>query len=156
MAEDEIVADHDMGDLEPLAQHLDDEGLGALARQLAVEMQHEEMVEADRLELAHLDAKGRQAEGRRVGREEFARVRLEGHHRVAGPELAGMARRGGDHRVVATMDAVEIADRDYRAAGLDRHLVVVTKQSHGAVTAVRPPFAAADRAANITRVGGPG
>src|SRR5262249_12545230 len=52
LAEDEVVADHDVGDLDALAQHLDDEGLGALAGELGIEMQHQEVVDPDRLELA--------------------------------------------------------------------------------------------------------
>ena len=55
---------------------------------------------------------GRQAERRHVGLEEADRVRIEGgdDHR---PPLVEAARdRPPDHRLVAEMEAVEIAERD--------------------------------------------
>ena len=146
-AKHEVVADHHMGRLQPLAQHLDHEGFGALAGQLGVEMQYEQVVDADRLEMADPDAERRQAEGRLARREELARMRLEGEHRQAGAELAGAARRGADHRLMAAMHAVEIAERHHRAARLDRYLGVMSKQPHG--DPVVPPACAAQPPAGL-------
>src|SRR5690606_6687449 len=63
-AEVEILPDHHMGRLEPLAQHLDDERLGTLAGELRVEMEDEDIVGADRLEVAHPDAERGEPERR--------------------------------------------------------------------------------------------
>jgi hypothetical protein len=123
----------DVGDPEALAQHLDDEGFGALAGQLGIEMQHEQVVDAHGLELAGLDPQRRQAERRLVRAEELARMGLEGEDRVGGAEFARLLGGRGDHRLVAAMDAVEIAERDDRAPRLDGNLRIVAKQPHAVI-----------------------
>ena len=54
----------------------------------------------------------REAEQRRVRAKERARMRLEGQRRGRPAERLGARQRGRDHRPVAAMHAVEIADGD--------------------------------------------
>jgi hypothetical protein len=62
-----------------------------------------------------------QARGRLVGREELARVRLERHHAGHHATLARGAEQRGDHRLMAQVHAVEIADGEgNRARGAGR------------------------------------
>jgi hypothetical protein len=93
-------------------------------------MQDDHEFDAHRLELAHLEPERRQTENRLVGLEKLARVRLEGQHAMGHAELLGNPRGLADHGLVATMDAVEIAERDHGAAGLDRHFLVMAKDPH--------------------------
>ena len=120
-----------MDRLQPLAQHLDDEGFGAALRHRPVEAEQIEIVDADGVELAQLDAEGRQAEGRLVGLEIGPRMRLEGEHAAGRVELARQAQRLADHLLMAEMQPVEIAQRDDGAARFDRDLGVVPEQTHG-------------------------
>ena len=76
-----------------------------------------------RLQHAHLDAEGGEAERRLVGPEEGARMRLERQN--ADRAVIGLRPLEGarDHRLVAEMHAVEVAERDGAAAAFGRDLV---------------------------------
>ena len=67
------------------------------------------------VEMPGLDPKRREPEGLLRRREHLARVRLEGEHGERRAEGAGNAPAFLDHRAMAQMDAVEIADGDHRA-----------------------------------------
>src|SRR5262245_18888108 len=97
-------------------------------------MQHEQVVYAHGLELPRLDPEGRQAEGRLIRSKKLTRMRLKGEDGVGGLEVAGLLRRGGNHRLVAAMDAVEIAERNDGAARLHWHFRMMPKQPHGPVS----------------------
>ena len=112
----EIEADHGAGDGEPLDQDALDEILGAERRQRGVEGQHDRAVEPGRRQQPQLVALVGEPEQRLVGPEEAARMRLEGQRRRRPAQRRGALARGRDHRPVAAMHAVEIADGDHRAA----------------------------------------
>ena len=118
LAEDEIVADDDAGDLQARDQDLLDEGFGRSAGHRLVERQHIQQVDPERFELAHLGAQRRQPERCLLGPEPGARMGLEGQHAGRRTRAPGGLDRGADHRAVALMHPVEIADRDDRAGRL--------------------------------------
>src|SRR6185312_17510284 len=93
-----------------------------------------------------LGAEWREAEAFRRRPEEFLRMRLEcqnAHRRAAG---MGMRQAARDQRLMAAMDAVEIADRHNRAFAIGGHVIVVAEDAH---SERRQAFG---RAGAITRV----
>jgi hypothetical protein len=62
--------------------HLIDERFGALPREFGIEMLDEQEIDAEKRDLALLDAKRRQAKRLAAGNEDVARVRLEGQYRA--------------------------------------------------------------------------
>ena len=131
LAEGDVEADRDVGHAQALVQH----ALGELAvgqvLHLGVERQDVEQVDAQGFERAGLLAGGHQAEGRGVGLEDAAGVRLEADHPQRRAGLLGGAGGERDHRLVPAMDAVEIAERDRGAAvGLGQALPAVD-DTHG-------------------------
>ncbi len=136
-AEHEIIADHHMGDAEPLVQHGLDEFLGAERRHRRVEMQAHREVAAERRHFAHLGAEGRQPERRRVRPEILARMRLE---RDDAEALAGRHRaRPHDHRLMAAMHPVEIADGEDGAAPIRGQRGDVPEDLHHVACLARTP-----------------
>ena len=94
------------------ASSLDDEILGAGRGELGAELEHQHRVRAGVGEQLLALVEGGQAERRNLGLEEAHRVRVEGgdDHR---PPLVKCARDGAaDHRLVAEMESVEIAECD--------------------------------------------
>ena len=118
MAEDEIVTDHHMARLQALRQQLGRELLGGLGREGEVEMKDEESIDADRLDGTGLGPQGREAKRGIAGLEHFARMGLEGEDRRRPALCRRLVAGGADHRLMAEMHAVEIADRDDRARGI--------------------------------------
>ena len=131
MAEAEVVAHDHVAYRQSLAQHLVREVLGAHRRQDLVEVQGRQEVHVQGLDQPRLDPEGREPEGRRVGREEAARVRLEGQDGSGRAQDLGQAAGLGDHLLVATVDAVEIADGDHRPFQCLRYVMIVTQNQHG-------------------------
>src|SRR6185312_4615263 len=80
VAEDEIIADDHGLDAEAFDQDRLDEGLGALLGEIEIEMQGEEIIDAQSFERPRLGAERRQTKGRRARLEDAARMRLEGEH----------------------------------------------------------------------------
>ena len=110
-----IESGDDAGHREALHQHALDEFAGGKIGERGVEGQHDGAVEARAGEQPQLLALVAQPEQRIVGTEIAARMRLErerrGRHRQRARAGDGLA----DHRAMAAMHAVEIADRDHRA-----------------------------------------
>jgi hypothetical protein len=106
VAEAEVLPDRDPVGVEPLDQHTLDELLGRLARERAVERDHDELAHAEAADQVGLDVQGREELGRGVGRDDGARVRLEGEHGVG----------AADDLAVADVDAVELADGEVARA----------------------------------------
>ena len=128
----EVVADHDMGGAEPLRHHFGGEGLGAQRRQLPVEGDDEGLVEAERSEQLELERQRRQAEERLIGREEVARMRLE-HDGARAPAFSvGDPFRLEQNRLMAAMDAVEIADGEGGTLERARHVLPGADNVHHA------------------------
>ena len=119
LAEVEIVAGDDGLSPEPAHQDVFDETLGRHRRHRLVEGEQDHAVDAERLEQARLVGCRRQPEDRPRAVEIVARVRLEGDRRAGAAERVRARLRTGDHRLVAAVDAVEIADREHgmRKAG---------------------------------------
>src|SRR6185437_5777328 len=136
MAEDEIIAHHRMAEAQPADQHLVDEGLGAALGEIAIEMEREQQIDAERLDAPRLHAEGGQAKGRVLRPEDAARMRLEGEdgrgHAQAARDRTGLA----DDPLMAEMDAVEVALRDHRAALAGGH-PVVAENAHRAENIAR-------------------
>ena len=61
-------------------------------------------------ELLELAAQGGQARRRGAGCEKFARMRIEGQDGRRQRQIFRSLRQPGEHRLVAAMDAVEVAD----------------------------------------------
>ena len=114
-AEMKVEADGDAGDGKSIDQYARHEILGGKARERGVEPQHDRAGEAGRGQQAQLRAFVREAEQRLVRTEEGAGMRFEGQRRGRPGERLGARQRGRDHRPVAAMHAVEIADGDDRA-----------------------------------------
>ena len=64
----------------------------------------------------------RQAKEGLVGREELARMRLEHHGAGALAQFLGKIAGAAEHRLMAAMDAIEIADGEHCAFCLRRHI----------------------------------
>ena len=137
-AEGEVVAHHHVARADARGHHVGDEG-GRLARgEGAVETRDVEDLDAERGEVAGLEAEGREPEGFARGGQDLARVRLEGEHGKRRAEGPCDARAFLDHRAVAEMDPVEIADGDDRAARVCGRGLPVPYDAHGrAVSLIR-------------------
>jgi hypothetical protein len=130
LAEAEIVADHHMGDAEAVHQHVRDEDIRRAPDHVGIEGQHEGGIDAEILQVPHLDAERRQAEMRFVGLEEAPRMRLEGQHAELGVQPLGLGLGLGQHRLMAAMHAVEIPDGHHRAFQIGGHILEMAQQSH--------------------------
>ena len=140
LAEGVVVADDDVADVQAAHQGVGDEVVGGGLRIGEVEPPHEQEVRAHVLDQLRLDAERGEAEGGEFGLEGRSRVRLEGQD-AEGPGLgAGERQTGRDHRLVAAMHAVEIADGDDPLADIRRDVVGMTQDQH-AVSSEIPPAA---------------
>ena len=117
--------------MESLDQEPLDEVPMAEPRQLRVEMHDEEVVDVDPFQHAHLAAQRRELEGRFLRPEEPARMRLEGENRQRRLAVPGDFPGASDDRLMAQMDAIEIADRDRRSAHRFRQAGNMSENPHG-------------------------
>jgi hypothetical protein len=76
-------------------------------------------------------AERRQAEGRLAGAEKTAGMRLERHRHQGRAGFLRDGPAGGEHGLVAEVDAVEIAQHGDPALERVRHIRVVAKNLHG-------------------------
>ena len=72
-------------------------------------------------------------------REVVARVRLEGHHARRQAAVLGLGDQQREHRLVAAVHAVEVADRQ-RAGGGEIGVMEAVVDAHVVVEAPRPSF----------------
>src|SRR2546421_334149 len=100
LAEAEVLADRHLGCAELPYQDLLDELLRALLREVAVERNNDQLVDAKAVDQVALDRERVEQLGHRLRMEDGKRVRVEREHRVAVP----------DHGTMAQVDAVEGAD----------------------------------------------
>ena len=124
--EAEIEPHHGARDTQPVQQDVVDEALRRRLRQRRVEPQHDGARKPGRREQAQLGGLVGEAEQRLLRPQEAARMGLEGQRGGRPCERAGALARRRDHRPVAAMHAVEIADGDDRADELrgERRLAV--------------------------------
>ena len=114
LAEVEIVADDDAGDIEARDQHVTHEGFRVEPGKAGVEGQFDQQRHAEPLGQHRLHRRRRQAEHRLATVEEIARVRLEGQEAEGPAKRIGAGRRRRQHGAMAKVHAVEIADRQHR------------------------------------------
>ena len=86
-----------------------------VAARLRIEGHDHGAVQPGRRQQAQLVALARELEQRVLRPQEQPRVRREGQRRRLALERAGALERGADHRAVAAVHAVEIADRQHGA-----------------------------------------
>ena len=110
-----IGADDRGADVERLDQHVFDEDFRRPAGDRGVETQHHQAVEPRRLQRARLLGEGRQTENDWPAGKIVGRVRLEGQRRRGDVARARDPACRFDHRAMAEMHPVEIADRVDRA-----------------------------------------
>ena len=94
------------------AKHLGDELLRVHRSELGAELEHQHRVGAGMGEQGLALVERGQAEGRHVRLEEAHRVRVEGGDDHRPPLVEGARDRPADHRLVAEVESVEIAERD--------------------------------------------
>ena len=102
------------------AEHLGDELLGVHRGELGAELEHQHRVGAGVGEQRLALVERGQAERRHVGLEEADRVRVEGRDDHRPPLVEGARDRAADHRLVAEVESVEIAERDDAPLEADR------------------------------------
>ena len=130
--EGEVVARDHVACRQASDQDLLDEGFGGPARERRIEPQHDQEIDPHGLETTRLETKRRQAEGFRIGLEHPSGMGLEGQHPPLDAGVAGDASGLGDHRLVAAMHPVEIADGNRRVPCVPGQIVEMTKDPHGA------------------------
>ena len=141
LAEAEVVASHDAHGPEPLYEHVGDELLRIHRRQFGPEAKDEHRVGTGMGEQPLTLVEGRETEGRHLWLEMAHWVRVESGDDHRPPKVEAERNRPADHRLVAEMEAVEIAERDDRAAKLFRDRLVVVQPLHWrrSIGASRPP-----------------
>jgi len=132
LAEVEIVTDDDTGCTEFLPEQSLDESGRRRAGKAGVEAAHEGTVEPELAKDRELRRLGGEAEQGLLRREELARMRLEGQDGRRRAPRPGLPDRDRDQRPMAAVDAVEIADRQDRAAQGRRHGVAVAAERESA------------------------
>ena len=108
MAEAEVLPDRHLRRAELPDEHIVDERVRRLGRELGIERDHHELLDAEPGDDVLLDRQRCDQLRRGIRRDHGTRVRLEGEDRV------GVA----DNRTVAEMHAVELADGDVAWARL--------------------------------------
>ncbi len=109
-AEAEVVADQQPARVQPVDQHIAHELLRRLRGEMRIEVLDNHPVDALAAQALQLVAQQRDAGGRAVRHEEFARMRLEGHDRQRQSARVGRRARAGQQGLVAAVHAVEVAD----------------------------------------------
>ena len=114
VAEQEVRADPDFGDAQPVDEHGAHERFGLPVRQLGREAHDRGALHAgvgDRLELLRL---GHQQRRRLVGPDHARRMRVEGHDDGGRAALFGDAPHAIENLAVSAVQAVEVAEREHR------------------------------------------
>ena len=114
-AKAEVVAHQHVAGLQSVQQHVIDKGRWALRRKTRIETQHHRLLDAAACQLLQLVAQAGDARrgGLRLAAalgEEVARVRLKAHHAGRDATLPRLADQQGQHRLVASVYAVEVAN----------------------------------------------
>ncbi len=122
--------DDDLG-LEPVDEGALDELLRRLLGELLGELQDEQTVEARRLEQVVTHRTRRDDLGGAVGVQHGERVRVERHGHSGQPALATDLDEARQHRLVAVVDAVEVAERDDTRRQLVGRLGGIGEAVHG-------------------------
>ena len=112
LAEAEIVAGDDAGRADLPREHVSDELLGVHRGQRGGELEHQHGVGAGMGEQGLALVERGQAERRQVGLEKADGVGVEGGDDDRPPLVEAALDRSPDHRLVAEMKSVEIAERD--------------------------------------------
>jgi hypothetical protein len=128
LAEGDVEAGGDLPDAEPLGQHLNGEVLIRHPGHLRLERQNVEEVDADGFEHPGLLVQGHQPERLGLGLEEAARMRLEADHPQRRVDVTRRQSGGGDHPLMAAMDAVEVAKGHGGAAFFPRQVAPAAYQ----------------------------
>ena len=122
---------------QPVEENLRDEVLSAGSRQLAVEMEHQHRGRpGGEIEFLPL-LQSRQAEGRHIGPEKAHGMGIESGDDGGAPLAARPVDRFLRHRLMAEMEAVEIAKRDDRAAQGFGHRLAMVEPPHAAASSLR-------------------
>ncbi len=109
-AEAEIIAHQQPARVQAIHQNIAHELVGRLPGEMRVEMLHDHAVDALAAQAFQLVAQQGDAGGRAVRYEEFARMRLERHHRERQSACIGRRACAGQQRLVPAVHAVEVAD----------------------------------------------
>jgi hypothetical protein len=128
LAKAEIRAHDHVADAKPTGQHVAGERLGREARETRVEGQFGQHLDAQLLQPVGARLGVHQAEGRGVGGEELAGMRLERHDAKRCAGSPGQV----DHMGMAPVHTIEIADRHRGAAFFGAGKLVVAHDPHGA------------------------
>ena len=120
-------------------QSVVDEALRRLGGEAFVEAQHDHLLDAATLELGQLVAQRGHAPRRLLGRarqsrEIVARVGLEAEHATGHAAVPGFVVEQRQHRLVAAMHTIEIADGQ-RAGGCDARMAETSENLHAAIMA---------------------
>ena len=119
-AKAKVVAHQHISRAQALLQNFADKGFGRHCRELGVKRQHHALVNAATRQFGQLVAQCGDA-GRSQGGfadqlcKIVARVRLESQHAAGQSPVTCFALQQGQHRLVAPVDAIEIANRQGRA-----------------------------------------
>ena len=116
-------------------EHVLDELARGQVRELLVESEHERRVDAGLGEQLQLLVDADEVLGADLGPQQRQRVAVERDRDDAGAAGGGIHPRPIDHRAVAGVHAVELADRDDRRAEARGHLGRVAEDDHGATAA---------------------
>jgi hypothetical protein len=120
VAEAEVLAYRDLLGPQLPDQHVLDEALGAAGGELAVERDHDQLLDSEPRDQVALDGQRRDQLGQRLGMENGQGMRFERQDGVAAL----------DHLAMAEMNAVEGADRDLARAALSGRQVGEPGQLH--------------------------
>ena len=109
-AKAEVIAHQHPARVQSVPEHVLDECLRGLGGEMGVEVFHDHAVHPVAAQGVELVAQQRDARGRVLGGEEFARMRLERHHTERQATGIRGSAGAGEQRLVAAMHTVEIAD----------------------------------------------
>ena len=107
----EIAADEQPPDRQTADQHLLDEARRGKPGEARIEPRHVHAIDARGLDQLQLVAQARDPGWRGLPGEEFARMRLESEYAGGQVELARLRRHAPDKHAVASVYAIEVADR---------------------------------------------
>jgi len=125
-------------DAESRHQNALDEMLRGEVCERGVERQHHRHVEAELADQPDFLGQRGQPELRVVGLEVVARMRLEHDHAASGLRGLGLVQRLCQQRLVAAMDAVEIADGEYRTSKVQGNMIETVLDQHRSTLTAAP------------------